>query len=71
MGDLVNLRRVRKQRSRDDKERVAAENRVRYGRDKADKTAAALETKRSETHLDGLRLDRASAATDRTDEPGA
>ncbi|WAP67424.1 DUF4169 family protein [Jiella pelagia] len=69
MGDLVNLRRARKQRSRDDKERLAADNRVRYGRDKAEKTCAAAEKKRSETRLDGLRIDRTDRA-EPTDKSG-
>lgn len=64
MGDLVNLRRVRKQRSREEKESLAAENRVRFGRGKAEKSAEVVERTRSETRLDGLRIER-------TEKPGA
>lgn len=57
MGDLVNLRRARKDRDRRRREDEAAENRVKFGRSKAEKLTTkaqdALETRR----LDGHRLE--------------
>ncbi|AZO46451.1 MAG: DUF4169 family protein [Mesorhizobium sp.] len=37
MGDVVNLRQVRKQKARTEKERQAGENRALHGRSKADR----------------------------------
>jgi len=37
MGDIVNLRRFRKQKARADKESRAAENRARHGASRLDK----------------------------------
>tara|TARA_R110002020_G_scaffold458436_1_gene675877 strand:- start:354 stop:548 length:195 start_codon:yes stop_codon:yes gene_type:complete len=58
MGDVINLRTIRKQRSRDEKERVAAENRSRFGRGKLERTRERAEHKRNEAVLDGARIDR-------------
>ncbi|MCE7027432.1 DUF4169 family protein [Jiella avicenniae] len=58
MGDLVNLRQARKQRARDEKERLAAENRKRFGRGKLERTREAAEHRRKEAVLDGARIDR-------------
>lgn len=57
MGDVVNLNRFRKQRDRALKEAQAAENRVRFGRTKADKQKGGREQERAGTELDGKRLD--------------
>ncbi|MBP0614944.1 DUF4169 family protein [Jiella mangrovi] len=62
MGDRVNLRQFRKRRLRDDKERSAAENRARSGRDKAEKALERAERKRSETALDGAWIERDDSA---------
>ncbi|MAU98224.1 MAG: hypothetical protein CMP81_20470 [Fulvimarina sp.] len=56
MGDVVNLRRAKKQRSRDDKERVAAENRAKSGRSRAERNAERIEAGRLQAILDGARL---------------
>ena len=55
MGDIVNLRTVRKQRDRAEDARKADENRVRFGRTKAEKQAEAKAAKRAETNLDNHR----------------
>lgn len=56
MGELVNLRRARKDRDRRRREDEAAENRVKFGRTKVEKLTGKawdeLETRR----LDGHRL---------------
>lgn len=57
MGEVVNLRQVRKAKRRvDDAERAQA-NRVKHGRRKADKQVAALDAKRLDAILDGARRD--------------
>ena len=55
MGDIVNLRTVRKQRDRAEDARKADENRARFGRTKAEKQAQAKTTERAETQLDNHR----------------
>ena len=57
MGDVVNLRRVRKARLRTDREAAAAQNRARFGRTRSerDKAKAAAEAEISARRLDGLR----------------
>ncbi len=54
MADIVNLRTARKRKARDAKDALAAENRVKFGRTKAEKdlnkAKAALETKRIDAH---------------------
>jgi hypothetical protein len=47
MADPINLNKARKARARDDAQRRAAENRVRFGRGKAEKTASTLEAERA------------------------
>ena len=48
MTNIINLRQARKRKARADKAHEAAENRARFGRTKAERTAdAAEETKRS------------------------
>ena len=52
MGDVVNLRQVRKAKSRDEKDAQAAENRIRHGQTKHERTLSkALD------RLNGKRLD--------------
>lgn len=58
MGDVVNLRRFRKQRLRDEKERSAGESRARSGRSKAERTAERIETERAKALLDGALVGR-------------
>ncbi len=52
MGELFNLNRARKARSRADKEAQAAQNRVRHGRTKAQKAAEKLAAERAKRLLD-------------------
>jgi hypothetical protein len=55
MGELVNLRRARKDRDRRRREDEAAENRAKFGRSKVEKLTTkaqdALEAKRLDGHL--------------------
>ncbi len=60
MGEIINLRQVRKAREKAEKEAKAAENRVAFGRPKKQKTLQekrkALEETRHEGHRLGHRL---------------
>lgn len=56
MGEIVNLRRVKKARARDAAAKEAAENRARHGVTKAAKQTQATRRAQIETTLDGARL---------------
>ncbi|WP_055049164.1 DUF4169 family protein [Devosia sp. A16] len=55
MAEILSLSKARKAKARVAKEQAAAENRIRFGRSKAerqrDKAQDALETRRIEAHL--------------------
>jgi Domain of unknown function (DUF4169) len=53
MGDPINLRLARKQRKRNERERLAEENRIKFGRTKGEKQKMAAENNRQKEHLDG------------------
>ena len=55
MGEIVNLRRAKKQRAKADQAQLAKENRIRHGRTAAAKTNATLEQARHQAKLDGER----------------
>jgi hypothetical protein len=54
MAELVNLKRIRKQKERAERSAAAEQNRIRFGRSKADRAQTqandALATKRLERH---------------------
>lgn len=56
MGDVVNLHRERKTRARRAAEVKAEENRVRFGRTKAERERQADELERQRRHLEGHAL---------------
>ncbi len=56
MAEIVNLRRVRKDKARTAKDAGAAYNRARFGRGKAEKRATEAERDRAESGLDGKKL---------------
>ena len=56
-ADIVNLRRVRKAKSRAEHDRQADANRVAYGRTKTEKTATKSERERSAKTLEDHRRD--------------
>lgn len=58
MADIVNLRQVRKQKARADKERLADQNRTLHGRSKAEKDRDRLATEQAERFIDGHRRER-------------
>ncbi len=56
MTDVVNLNQFRKDRRRAEKKRVAAENRVKFGRTKTERKAADAAKAASEDLLDGKKI---------------
>ncbi len=55
-GDVVNLRQFRKTKARDEKEKRAEQNRITFGRTKAEKNLTrALNEKSARTHEAGKR----------------
>jgi hypothetical protein len=59
MGDVVNLRRARKDRARTEADRKAQANRISFGRTKTEKSLTSAERALAERRIDGHRLDRA------------
>lgn len=55
MAEIINLRLARKARARSDAEVAAAENRARFGQDKAAKQKLALDAARAARQLDGAK----------------
>jgi ribosomal protein S2 len=53
MGDIVNLRQVRKRAARKDREAEAAVNRAKFGRTKTERTLQQNETEKLRKALDG------------------
>lgn len=70
MGEIVNLRQARKAKSRMEAEKRAEENRVKFGRGKAEKSLIKAEAERaSRAHAAGKR--QIEAAPKPSDEPDA
>ena len=57
-GDVVNLRQVRKQKARSEKEKQAEQNRVAFGRTKAEKTLTRALNEKAEKAHDQGRIER-------------
>lgn len=55
MGDIINLRRARKQKARAEAELNAAARRLQFGRAKAERHAELAEKRKHEAALDGHR----------------
>lgn len=58
MATIINLNKARKQKARADAEKTAAENRVRFGRTKAQKQQDAAAEAEARHRLDQLRRER-------------
>lgn len=56
MGEVVNLNRARKAKDRDEREKTAAENRVRFGRTKAERERERALTDAADRALAGHKL---------------
>ncbi|THF53951.1 DUF4169 family protein [Allorhizobium terrae] len=67
-GDVVNLRQFKKAKARVEKEKAADQNRLTFGRTKAEKNLTSALNKKAEKALDQSRLERSSnKPTDQTD----
>ena len=53
MAELINFNKAKKQRARAGDKAKAAENRIRFGQAKAEKTVTKLETERARRELEG------------------
>jgi hypothetical protein len=56
MADPINLRRARKAKVRIAHDNQAAQNRLSFGRSKAEKSQSEAKNKQTSQQLDGLRL---------------
>jgi Domain of unknown function (DUF4169) len=56
MGEVLNLRLARKAKARSAKETQAAENRMRFGQTKQERTLNKTEKRSNEVRLDGHKL---------------
>ena len=57
MGDIINLRRQRKQKARVEQAKTAEANRIKFGRSKADKVLHEFERATTVRKLDGKKLE--------------
>ncbi|NUS69427.1 MAG: DUF4169 family protein [Ensifer adhaerens] len=57
-GDVVNLRQFRKRRERTEKEKHAEQNRISFGRTKAEKSLTKALNDKAENRLDQGRIER-------------
>ena len=64
MADILNFNKARKQRDRKAAQAQAAENRLLFGRSKAEKAADAAAAQEAARRLDGLRREPESPASD-------
>lgn len=53
MAEIINLKNARKQKARTQKDAKAAQNRILFGRTKAEKLQQAAEKARAANHVDG------------------
>lgn len=57
VGEIVNLRTVRKRKARDDRTKRADQNRAIHGRSKTERLMAEAEARQADHRLDGHRRD--------------
>lgn len=57
MAEIINLRTVRKQKARAEKENVAEANRLKFGRTKAERLQQESEKTRADKHIDAHKRD--------------
>lgn len=58
MAEIINLRRARKQRARQEAEQQAQQNRITFGRTKAERSLTEAERDKAARTLDGHHLAR-------------
>lgn len=64
MGDLINLRRARKAKQRDDEARAADTARLAFGRTKAEKQQTKAQRALDDRRIDGHRRDTTNRHSD-------
>lgn len=69
MAEIVNLRMARKKRAREAREAEASQNRIAFGRPKAEREAAALQARADKAHLDGHLREAPPLSVQRPDAP--
>jgi hypothetical protein len=57
MAEIVNLRRLKKQKARAEKEKDAEVNRVRFGTPKSEQRVNSARSEKARTDLEGKKLD--------------
>ncbi len=57
MADIINLRRFRKAKNRDEEAKIAEANRQKFGRTKSEKLLSKTEVTKAEKNLDGHKRD--------------
>jgi hypothetical protein len=57
MADIINLRRARKAKTRDERGKAAEANRIAFGCTRSEKKAAAAERERSDRAIEAHRRD--------------
>lgn len=58
MAEIINLRQARKQKARAQAEKTAEQNRIAFGRTKAERKLTEAERDKAARHIDGHKLDR-------------
>ena len=56
-AEVINLRRARKNKGRDEAAQLAEQNRVKFGQTKTEKTITNFEIAKQKTELDGKKRD--------------
>jgi len=57
MTEVINLNSKRKAKARTEKEKKASQNRIKFGRTKAEKKIEKLNAKRAQQNLEGHKLE--------------
>jgi len=58
LAEIINLRQARKQKARAEAEKTAAQNRISFGRTKAERKLTEAERDKAARHIDGHKLQR-------------
>ena len=58
MAEIINLRQARKQKARAEAEKTAGQNRISFGRTKAERKLTEAERDKAARHVDGHKLGR-------------
>ena len=61
MAEIVNLRQVRKRKAKDAEDKTSGQNRILFGRTKAEKQFDKATTRKANRFLDNSRLEKADS----------